>query len=167
MLGCDGIFDKLNNQEVVNAAWKSLNTITGPSFAHKGCGNAVENILNVAIKKRSTDNITSVIILFKDLCCDINTIMPEASNEIPEFITNPQVKYFGLSQFRKLNLIKPRTANRIQQKNTEYGEKKACSFHNFAKTLRVYNQHALSDVKFPKIDSKAQKKLFKLSITRK
>ena len=68
VLGCDGIFDKLSNTEVIQAAWESAKKkFTDRSQAiHQNCGSAVEAILKSSVAERSLDNITVVIIAFKN-----------------------------------------------------------------------------------------------------
>ena len=68
VLGCDGIFDKLTNTQVIQAGWESAKkrfTDRGQSI-HQNCGGSVEAILKSAVAERSLDNITVVIIAFKN-----------------------------------------------------------------------------------------------------
>ena len=68
VLGCDGIFDKLNNLEVIQAAWEaSKRKFTNRGqMIHQNCGLAVEAILKSSIAERSLDNVTVVFIAFKN-----------------------------------------------------------------------------------------------------
>lgn len=63
VLCSDGVFDKLSNQEVTNTVWKSLRA---SESLHSQCEKAVKNIIQISLDKRSTDNITAVVILFSD-----------------------------------------------------------------------------------------------------
>lgn len=68
VLGCDGIYDKLNNTQVIQAGWEAAKkkfTDRGQAI-HENCGYAVEQILKSAVAQKSMDNITVVIIAFKN-----------------------------------------------------------------------------------------------------
>ncbi|CAG9335686.1 unnamed protein product [Blepharisma stoltei] len=63
MMGCDGIFDVMSTQDVVSTAWNSnpLSNDLTPSF----CRNAVEGIVIESMKRRSSDNLTAIMIAFE------------------------------------------------------------------------------------------------------
>jgi len=61
VIGCDGIFDVLQNSHVSNIVRNSLITI---GCNEKGCNNAVEQIISKAKEMNSRDNLTAVVILF-------------------------------------------------------------------------------------------------------
>jgi hypothetical protein len=67
VLACDGIFDKMTNIQVVQAAWESAKKgFTDRSqLIHSNCGLAVEGILKASINEKTLDNITVVVIAFK------------------------------------------------------------------------------------------------------
>ena len=60
----DGIFDKLSSRDVVKSVWES--TQEQANNIHQQCGLGVENILREAIFRRTLDNITVVMICFKN-----------------------------------------------------------------------------------------------------
>lgn len=75
-LGCDGIFDLLKNEDIVNGifmiipdyengGFHSLSGESGP--IHKHCGTAVDMIMKTALSRNCLDNITSVLIAFSGL----------------------------------------------------------------------------------------------------
>lgn len=68
VLGCDGIFDKLNNEQVIQATWESArkNFKERTQTIHQVCGMAVEKIMKASVAERTMDNITVVIIAFKN-----------------------------------------------------------------------------------------------------
>jgi len=63
VLCSDGVFDKMSNQEVTNVVWKSIKT---DESLHLDCEKAVKNIIKISLDKRSTDNITAVVIAFNN-----------------------------------------------------------------------------------------------------
>lgn len=65
VLGCDGIFDKLTNSNVMNIVWNTVNKY--PGSIHQLSGYWVESILKDSAAKRTLDNITVVVIVFKSL----------------------------------------------------------------------------------------------------
>ena len=65
IIGCDGIFDKLNNIDTIKIVSESINKTTGS--IHQLTGACVESILRTSVAKRTLDNITVVMIVFKSL----------------------------------------------------------------------------------------------------
>jgi len=65
ILACDGIFDKMENMDVLNVIWDSINTNSGS--IHQLTGYWVESILRNSLANRTLDNITVVMVSFKSL----------------------------------------------------------------------------------------------------
>lgn len=64
IIGSDGIFDQLSNEDVVKCVWNS--TLQEKALnVHKQCGVAIDCIMKNALARRSLDNITAAIIAFK------------------------------------------------------------------------------------------------------
>ncbi|CAG9311410.1 unnamed protein product [Blepharisma stoltei] len=63
VLGSDGIFDQLTNKEIATQAWRA--DCWESENIHHRCGAAVESILQLAFERRSTDNLTTIIIALK------------------------------------------------------------------------------------------------------
>ena len=61
ILACDGIFDKLTNQECVETVWETLED-NKKATCHEQVGDGVEMIIKKSAAWRSLDNITAVII---------------------------------------------------------------------------------------------------------
>lgn len=67
----DGVFDKLNNKEVIDIAWDSARrsykqaSPTSQSIHHI-CGQSIELVLKASVASRTLDNITGVLISFKN-----------------------------------------------------------------------------------------------------
>lgn len=79
VLGCDGIFDKLSNSQVVQAAWESAKKgfTDRRQLIHSNCGLAVEGILKASVNEKTLDNITVVVIAFKYFRKKLKTEMDE------------------------------------------------------------------------------------------
>ena len=86
IMGCDGIFDQMSNQEVMECAWMILNNETNnnkenesgnnneESFEynfenvniHEKCGLIVDFIIKSSMVRKSFDNVTCLMIAFND-----------------------------------------------------------------------------------------------------
>jgi len=64
ILATDGIYDKLSSRDVVKGVWESTKELS--SNVHHQCGVAIENIMSESINRRTLDNITVVMISFKN-----------------------------------------------------------------------------------------------------
>ena len=72
LLGCDGIFDTLTNEEVNSIIWETINyyrDVKGLSKSTLGeCLNdCVNNVLKKSLIQHSEDNVTVIFIAFRDL----------------------------------------------------------------------------------------------------
>ena len=63
VLGCDGIFDHLTNEEVVQCVWNSVEEESAPDV-HKQCGLGVDCIIKNSLLRNAADNLTSIIVSF-------------------------------------------------------------------------------------------------------
>jgi protein phosphatase 2C family protein 2/3 len=66
MLGCDGIFEKLENQDVNDAVWDATKPKGEERGIHQKLGSSVDAILQFSAFKKSFDNITAVLIAFEN-----------------------------------------------------------------------------------------------------
>jgi len=70
ILGCDGIFDKLNNDDVSACVWNSVTVDNKDQKlaqnVHQQSGLAVESILKNSLYRQSLDNVTVVMIAFQN-----------------------------------------------------------------------------------------------------
>ena len=64
VLGCDGIFDDLSNEEVINAAWMAykLRAKEKNYDIHESTKDACDLVIRVALEKQTTDNLSCIII---------------------------------------------------------------------------------------------------------
>ncbi|MCQ2819674.1 MAG: protein phosphatase 2C domain-containing protein [archaeon] len=78
ILGCDGIFDQMSSKDVIDCAWmvfkdknskaeNGKNTTEDEPNIHSSCGKAIDLILKAAMFRKSFDNVTSLIIMMKDI----------------------------------------------------------------------------------------------------
>ena len=86
IMGCDGIFDQISNEEIIDCAWTILNNNNGnnkenknnnkneESFEydfenvniHEKCGLIVDYIIKSSMVRKSFDNVTCLMIALKD-----------------------------------------------------------------------------------------------------
>jgi protein phosphatase 2C family protein 2/3 len=64
VLGWDGIFDKLNNQDTIKCVWNSVEDSMNKNQIHTQWALGVEYIIKNSLLKKSLDNVTAVIIAF-------------------------------------------------------------------------------------------------------
>ena len=64
VLGCDGIFDDLSNEEVINAAWMAYKHREKEKNydIHESTKDACDLVIRVALEKQTTDNLSCIII---------------------------------------------------------------------------------------------------------
>ena len=64
VLGCDGIFDDLSNEEVINAAWMAYKQKAKEKNydIHESTKEACDLVIRVALEKQTTDNLSCIII---------------------------------------------------------------------------------------------------------
>ena len=64
VLGCDGIFDDLSNEEVINAAWMAYKHRAKEKNydMHESTKEACDLVIRVALEKQTTDNLSCIII---------------------------------------------------------------------------------------------------------
>jgi len=66
VMGCDGVFDEVSNEEVVSAAWKAIERYIGRVPLKEVAKLTSERIIKTCFDNRSTDNITVIVVLFQD-----------------------------------------------------------------------------------------------------
>ena len=77
ILGCDGIFDQLSNEDIVNCVWLTCDLEKSKEYyfikdINDQCACAVDMIMKCALERKSLDNITVVLICFKNFEKEIN-----------------------------------------------------------------------------------------------
>lgn len=69
ILGCDGIYDQLSSKEVLDCVWMVFND-SSEEFKNSfnvNCGNAVDMIIKMSMIRKSYDNVTCLIVAFKNI----------------------------------------------------------------------------------------------------
>ena len=63
-MGCDGIFDDLSNEEIINAAWMVFkNRANEKNFdIHELSQEACDMVIKFGLEKQTTDNLSCIII---------------------------------------------------------------------------------------------------------
>ena len=72
VLGCSGIFEKLETQDVLEVIWnqvrdKKQTNLYHPSMIHKLIGKCADEVLQEAARRKSRENLTVAILVFKNL----------------------------------------------------------------------------------------------------
>lgn len=65
-MGCDGVFEKLTNDQLINTSLK-IATKTSPSNVFERSGAIIDSVLNSCVEFKTLDNITAVMIGFRGL----------------------------------------------------------------------------------------------------
>jgi serine/threonine protein phosphatase PrpC len=67
VLACDGVWDELSNQEVSDAVWEALENCSKNPYLdlNEISRMAAEHVMKGSFDKRSLDNISVIVILFK------------------------------------------------------------------------------------------------------
>ncbi|KAL4440955.1 hypothetical protein ABPG74_009368 [Tetrahymena malaccensis] len=120
LLGCDGVFDRLNTQEVGKIFWASaqqsdLTDQNGEIDLHKQCGNGIEAVMRETFERKSLDNITLVAISFESFANEFSKIQEKKQKENSNQPTNI-VSQTQLLTMPPVN--QNQTSNTYQSQNT-------------------------------------------------
>ena len=89
VMGCDGIFDDLSNQEIVNAAWTVFkNRATEKNYdIHELSLEACDLVIKSALEKQTTDNLSCIIIGLEGLekFLKMNQLKKKVNNNMNNF----------------------------------------------------------------------------------
>jgi serine/threonine protein phosphatase PrpC len=108
VMGCDGIFDKLNNQDTIKWVWNSVEDSLNNNTVHVQWALGVEYIIKNSLLKKTLDNVTVVIIAFEGFEKYLNL-----SNEVVDYRPTAH----SVSPKRERDPIK---SNHGRQFSTEY-----------------------------------------------
>ena len=127
IMGCDGIFDQLSNKDVFDCAWMIFNNshqiIKEYNNVHTQCGKIVDFILKSAMVRKSFDNITCLIIAFKNFDKmeknnSQSEIIPQKVTSIPlsnitKNINNINIKK-NLDDYKRINVNRINLNNKLE-----------------------------------------------------
>ena len=89
VLGCDGIFDDLSNQEIVNAAWTVFkHRATEKNYdIHELTQEACDLVIKFGLEKQTTDNLSCIIIGLEGLekFLKMNQLKKKVNNNMNNF----------------------------------------------------------------------------------
>jgi protein phosphatase 2C family protein 2/3 len=112
VIGCDGVFEKMKNKEIVDFIWKNSEAIK-PKDIHHMSGILVEKLVNETMNKKSTDNITTILICLKPTLekneIRYNPSHTQQVNKIPKSIITEEKKEINkntLTKFNKMTQLK-------------------------------------------------------------
>jgi protein phosphatase PTC2/3 len=76
-LGCDGVFEKQSNTDIVQSVWKAYSPDTKTALIkgspdaqrtlHSKAGDGIDRLLHGCVEEKTLDNVTAVLIGFKHL----------------------------------------------------------------------------------------------------
>ncbi|CAD8114976.1 unnamed protein product [Paramecium sonneborni] len=101
VMGCDGIFDKMKSEEVIKKIWTELQSQKNNLNLHGQISSAVDSVLKEVVHRKSSDNITLLIIAFNELIVQSNT---------------PQSKINAISN--QIELLQTFLKNKINDENS-------------------------------------------------
>ena len=73
----DGVFDKLNNDEIVSLIWQGSQEKKvggGPLNVNEACGVGVDKVMRESMAQESMDNVSVVMICFKNFAAHIDSL---------------------------------------------------------------------------------------------
>ena len=143
ILGCDGIFDQLSSDEVINCAWMIYNNkdnnilVSQCKDIHNQSGLIVDLIMKSALVRKSFDNVTCLFISFKEIW---NIMSPENNkfdNESQIVLSSPNAEIIN----KNTNNIRRSYVTSVRSKNNELKNKENYNNNNFKINLNEKNKN--------------------------
>ena len=143
ILGCDGIFDQLSSDEVINCAWMIYNNkdnnilVSQCKDIHNQSGLIVDLIMKSALVRKSFDNVTCLFISFKEIW---NIMSPENNKSDNE---SQIVLSSSISEVtnKNTNNIRRSYVTSVRSKNNELKNKENYNNNNFKINLNEKNKN--------------------------
>ena len=89
LIGCDGIFDSLQNEKILKMIWSFKKQGNIIENIHKFSGDIADSIIKYSMRKLTADNVTVIFISFENF-------YEKMKDENYEYIYNGNVcKYIG------------------------------------------------------------------------
>ena len=67
ILGCDGVYDKLTNEEIMKSVWLTTKAEYRAKNIHSQCSYGIDIVLKTSLLRRTFDNVTCIMIAFENL----------------------------------------------------------------------------------------------------
>lgn len=145
VIGCDGVFEKLKNKEIIENLWKVVNSTNIVKDIHHMNGVLAESLIDDCLNIKSTDNLTAVMISFKNNFYDkenyVNTDYVSHThqlNKIPKIVKTES----NLSKEQYQNAYSSISQNQILSKIIKSSQTRT----NTAQSERFMSLNSLSSV---------------------
>jgi serine/threonine protein phosphatase PrpC len=117
ILGCDGIFDQLSNEDVSQCVWMTTREGYKTKNIHTQCAQGVDMILKSSLQRKTLDNITCVVIAFENFEKIFNPEVTVTQRNSPLKIKNENIQSTIIEE---INMKQPLTTrNNVSTKFTE------------------------------------------------
>ncbi|CAD8178547.1 unnamed protein product [Paramecium octaurelia] len=146
VLGCDGIFDKMNSQEVIDEIWSDLKKNKDNYNLHAQISSAVDAVIKEVVIRKSGDNITLLIVAFNELIQHQQHYAYNKSSSISSHIELLQ-SYLKKEQdnaensreinYKKINYFNPSQGSRVQTQDYPQQVKQDVSFYKVRSSFNM------------------------------
>ena len=149
IMGSDGIFDEVSNEEIINCAWTILNNNNkdNKNFnkneneydfeninIHEKCGLIVDYIIKSSMVRKSLDNVTCLMIALKDF--------------IPKEKEEHKIKFNLIGEYRKNIFNLNKSMNNLTNSQVKKSINNEIKNNNNKKSQNIYklNQQNISEI---------------------
>ena len=157
ILGCDGIYDHMTSKDVFNCAWTMIDYYRNYNLQieeknknernennekidiYTACANIVDFILKASMSRKSFDNVTCVIVSFKDFINGNSNYFQLQKNEKIN-INNKENEKLPKIVNNTNNLLEELKSNNFKSKNTEVKFPIKLQFHSIQKVNKKENK---------------------------
>lgn len=136
IIGCDGIFDRLNNCDVLHSIWSMCNENYLGKDINEHCGKIADIIIRNCLASNANDNLTCIFVCFenfKNLLFDKNNINNNNGN--------PNINMM-MANLR--NITPESFSELIPDSNSNYIERERSNIKNIQNDTNNNNNHNIS-----------------------
>ncbi|CAK91754.1 unnamed protein product (macronuclear) [Paramecium tetraurelia] len=90
VLGSDGIFDTMSSKDVITQIWKDVQQSQNTNDLHDMMSNAVESVIKESLLRKTTDNVTLLIIAFSVTPLREQEVRVKTTSYIDKLVNFPQ-----------------------------------------------------------------------------
>lgn len=134
LMGCDGIFDQISNNELVEAIGLTFEKLQKDSTLHTQSGLAVDMIMKTALSRRALDNITSVFIGFENWERRILSLLSGCTEERKVMRKNSKSLTINKEKEQFVNKSINMSANQAKVDNNGFTSSNAFRSSSFSKS---------------------------------